>query len=225
MAIRSFILPGDPTPFTPTKLVCVGRNFAAHAREMKSDVPDSPVLFLKPPSAIVSEGETVVRPGISKNVHHEVELTVLFGSTASRVEAADALGHVAGYGVGLDMTLRDIQDEAKKKGLPWAVAKGFDTSAPLSHFVPASQVSDPHQLRLELRVNGEIRQQGSTDHFVFTLPQLIAYASTFFTLERGDILFTGTPEGVGPVKLGDRLEGRLLDLQGNELTSVRVDVR
>jgi acylpyruvate hydrolase len=225
MAIRSFILPGDPTPYTPTKLICVGRNFAAHAREMKSDVPESPVLFLKPPSAIITEGETVIRPNISRNVHHEVELTVLIGSTGARVNAAGALAHIAGYGIGLDMTLRDIQDEAKKRGLPWALPKGFDTSAPLSHFVLASQVRDPHQLRLELRVNGEIRQQGSTENFVFRLPELIAYASTFFTLERGDILFTGTPEGVGPVKEGDRMDCRLLNNDGSVLTSLHVNVR
>ena len=211
--------------FTVGKILCVGRNYAEHAKEMKSDVPGSPVIFLKPPTAIVADGGTVVIPSISKDVHHEVELTVLIGQGGKNIPREFAFEYVAGYGVGLDMTLRDVQAEAKKKSLPWTLAKGFDTSAPLSEFVPASSVKDPHVLDLQLSVNGSVRQKSNTRHFIFQVDELISYISKIITLERGDVLFTGTPEGVAQVKSGDKLKGQLAAPDGTMLTSIVVSVQ
>lgn len=206
------------------KIVCVGRNFAQHAKEMKADLPTTPVLFFKPPSAVIGTGSSVLRPAISLDMHHEVELTVLVGEGGKAIPTERALRHVAGYGVGLDMTLRDVQAEAKKGGLPWALAKGFDTSAPLSTFIPAGRIPDPGRLGIRLSVNGAVRQEGWTRDFLFPLPELISYISRYFTLERGDILFTGTPEGVARVEPGDALAAELLDESGSALTSLSVTI-
>lgn len=221
----SVLLPDNPVPFTPSKLICVGRNYAGHAREMKTDLPKEPVLFLKPPSAIIRSGSTVVKPSPQNDLHHEVELTLLIGRRGSGISEDAALSYVSGYGVGLDMTLRDVQSAAKEQGLPWSVAKGFDTSAPLSDFVPAGLVAEPDRLKIELLVNGELRQQGSTEDLIFPLRRLIAFTSRYFTLERGDILFTGTPEGVASVGSADVLEGALRQADGTLLTSLTVYVQ
>ncbi len=216
---------GGQRSFQVAKIICVGRNYAGHAKEMKADLPTTPVLFLKPPSAIIHDGGHIVIPPISQEMHHEVEMTVLLGKGGKHIPREKALTHIAGFGVGLDMTLRDVQSEAKKKGLPWTLAKGFDTSAPLSGFAPAASVRDPHNLNIELSVNGGARQKGNTGEFIFRLDQLISYISTFFTLEEGDIIFTGTPEGVAQVLPGDVLEARLSDLGGSTLASLTVDLR
>jgi 5-carboxymethyl-2-hydroxymuconate isomerase len=194
---------GSTTHLEVRKIFCIGRNYADHAREMKADIPEAPVFFLKPSTAIIGEGDLIRIPSISKELHHEVEMTVLLGRGGKNILRGNALNLVAGYGIGLDMTLRDVQSEAKKKGLPWTLAKGFDTSAPLSEFVPAQQVSNPHDLDLQLAVNGVTRQQSNTKNFIFKIDELISYISQFFTFEPGDIIFTGTPEGVGPVLPGD----------------------
>ncbi|HTO94955.1 MAG TPA: fumarylacetoacetate hydrolase family protein [Bacteroidota bacterium] len=191
------------------KILCLGRNYPEHAREMNAEIPSTPVVFLKPSSAIVYDGEAIVIPPISSDVHHEIELVVVIGMPARDITPAGAMGCVAGYALGLDMTLRDVQAEAKKKGLPWTVAKGFDTSAPLSSAVRAREVRDPHALTLELRVNGTVRQHAATSAMILRIPEIIAYCSTLFTLEAGDLIFTGTPEGVGRVVHGDRLEARI----------------
>ena len=188
------------------KILCLGRNYPEHAREMKAEVPSTPVLFLKPSTAIVYDGESVVIPPISSDLHHEIELVVVIGRGGRDITADASMEHVAGYAVGLDMTLRDIQAEAKKKGLPWTAAKGFDTSAPLSAAVRARAVGDPHALDMELRVNGTVRQKANTSAMVLRVPAIIAYCSTLFTLEAGDLIFTGTPEGVARVVHGDRLD-------------------
>jgi 2-keto-4-pentenoate hydratase/2-oxohepta-3-ene-1,7-dioic acid hydratase in catechol pathway len=145
-------------------------------------------------------------------MHHEVELVVLIGRPGREIPRERAFEHVGGYGVGLDMTLRDVQANAKKKGLPWSVAKGFDTSAPVSSFVRKEDVADPHNLTLVLEVNGTVRQRSNTRNMVFGVDDIISYLSTVFTLEEGDLVFTGTPEGVGPVQSGDVLEATLEDL-------------
>ncbi len=207
------------------KIFCIGRNYADHAKEMSTPVPESPVFFLKPATAVVPNGGVVSRPAISDDLHHEVEMTVLIGRGGKNISKGNALNHVAGYGIGLDMTLRDIQSEAKKKGLPWTLAKGFDTSAPMSDFVPADQVANPHDLGLRLDVNNISRQQSNTSNFIFKLDELIAYISQFFTLERGDVIFTGTPEGVAPVRSGDVLEARLLSTSNTVLASLKVSVQ
>jgi len=176
---------------------------------MSAPVPESPVVFLKPATAIINDGENVVIPHMSADLHHEVEMVIVIGKQAKNVRVSDAYNYVDGYAVGLDMTLRDVQAEAKKKGLPWTVAKGFDTSAPVSYAVEKEKVANPHSLTLSLKVNGESRQHSSTANMIFKIDFLVSYLSTIFTLEPGDLIFTGTPEGVGPVRAGDVLEAEL----------------
>ncbi len=207
------------------KIVCIGQNYAAHIKEMKAEAPKSPVFFLKPPTAIVYDKGEVVLPSMSNDVHHEVELTVLLGKDGKNIAREKAREHIAGYGVGLDMTLRDVQDAAKKKGLPWTLAKGFDTSAPLSEFVPASRVPDPSSLSLQLTVNGTVRQQSGTNDLIFPVEQLISSISQFITLEAGDVIFTGTPQGVSRVLSGDTLEATLRDRSGTVIASLSVHIR
>jgi 5-carboxymethyl-2-hydroxymuconate isomerase len=213
-------LEGQPRQVAVGKIVGVARNYAEHARELGNPLPEQAVLFIKPASSIVGDGGTVVIPGHSRDCHHEIELAVLIGRAAKDVGETSALDHVAGYGVGLDLTLRDVQAAQKAKGLPWEIAKAFDTSCPLSDFVPAAQVPDPQQLRLRLTVNGELRQDGTSADMLRPVARLISEASAYFTLEPGDILLTGTPAGVGPIKSGDRLEGVI-----EGVGTLRVDVR
>lgn len=201
-------------------IVCVGRNYAEHAREMRSAVPREPVLFLKPSSAYAPEGAPVLVPPYTRDLQHELELGVVVGARARAVPEAAAMDYVAGYALCLDMTARDVQDECKRQGLPWTLAKGFTSSCPVSAFVPKARVPDPHRLRLWLRVNGELRQQGDTAAMLFSVPYLVSYVSRVLTLEEGDLLLTGTPEGVGPVKEGDRIEA---GIEG--VVSMRCEVR
>ncbi len=191
------------TKLTAGKIVCLGRNYVEHAKEMKADIPGEPVLFLKPSTAILADGGTIIVPHFSHELHHEVELVALVTKGGSRIPRPDAISHIGGYAVGLDMTLRDVQANAKQKGLPWAVSKGFDTSAPLSSFVARNAVPDPHNLTISLAVNGTLKQHSTTRNMIFRLDEVLAYISTIFTLEPGDLIFTGTPEGVGPVQPGD----------------------
>ncbi len=185
------------------KIVCLARNYAEHARELGNETPAAPVLFMKPATAIIDDGGTVRIPSYSRECHHEVELALLVGKTAKDVAPEAAMAHVAGYGVAIDMTLRDVQNQLKSKGLPWEIAKGFDTSCPLSEFVPAAGVADPGNLRLTLTVNGEIRQDGCTSDMIHTIEKIISYVSGIFTLQPGDVILTGTPAGVGAVVAGD----------------------
>ncbi len=212
--------PGTGEAAPAGTLLCIGRNYARHAAEMKSDVPTRPMVFLKPASALVRTGEAVVLPPASQDVHHEVELVACIGTGGKNIAEEDALAHVAGYAVGLDMTARDLQSAAKEKGHPWLVAKGFDTFAPLGPLVPASEVADPQALEIALTVNGETRQHGRTCDMIFSVARLIAYCSQIFTLAPGDLLYTGTPEGVGPVAAGDELEATVTGLP-----PLRVSVR
>lgn len=211
-------------PIAVPKILCIGRNYAEHAKEMKAELSTAPVFFLKPSTALVGDGEAVRIPSISNDLHHEVELTVLIGTGGRQIREREARQHIAGFGVGLDMTLRDVQADAKKKGLPWALAKGFDTSAPVSTFIPADRVPDVTALRLELMVNGQVRQRGSLSDLLFPVERLIAYLSQFVTLEPGDIIFTGTPEGVAQVVPGDSLDAALW-LGTASLARLRVSVR
>lgn len=198
-------LPTAGQTLRPGKILCIGKNYARHAAEMQSAVPEQPMVFLKPTTALVPDGGAVVIPPPSNDVHHEVELVAVIGRAGKNIPEADALAYVDGYAVGLDMTARDIQQRAKEKGHPWSVAKGFDTFAPLGALVPAAEVGDPHDLTIRLTINGEVRQVGHTGDMVFSVAHLIVFCSTIFTLEPGDLLYTGTPEGVGPVAPGDRL--------------------
>jgi len=191
------------------KIVCIGRNYAEHIKELGNQMPDKPVIFIKPASSLVSSGGTVVIPGYSDDCHHEIELAVLIGKTAKDVTAETALDYVSGYAVALDLTLRDVQGVQKSKGLPWEIAKVFDTSCPLSDFVPKSQVDNPQELQLKLTVSGEVRQNGNTRDMMRSIAELIAATSSYFTLEEGDVLLTGTPSGVGRIVSGDRLEASI----------------
>jgi len=215
--MHDLILKSSHTTLPVGKMLCLGKNYERHAREMGGDVPIEPVVFLKPSTALLHGGGTVHIPAISDDLHHEVELVVVIGETARNVSEDEAMRHVLGYAVGLDMTLRDVQSRAKGRGEPWAVAKGFDTSAPISEVVSADRIADPHHLTLMLRVNGEVRQQGSTADMILKIPYLISYLSRIFTLERGDCIFTGTPEGVGRVVSGDRLEAEIEGVVGVEV--------
>ena len=197
------ILTGTNKEFPIGKIVCLARNYAEHAKELGNETPAAPVLFMKPASSVIGDGDTVRIPAYSQECHYEVELAVLIGTEARNVSADAALEYVAGYGVGIDMTLRDVQNSLKAKGLPWEIAKGFDTSCPLSDFVPASAVADPHALNLKLAVNGEGRQDGTSSDMINRIPQIIAHISGIFTLDPGDVILTGTPAGVGQVRAGD----------------------
>jgi 2-keto-4-pentenoate hydratase/2-oxohepta-3-ene-1,7-dioic acid hydratase in catechol pathway len=217
--VHAFTVRGRAEPVAAGKIIALGRNYRAHAREMGQTGPDEPpLLFFKPASALVPDGGQVIRPRFSISLHHEVELVVAIGRGGRDIPAARAFEHVLGYAVGLDMTLRDVQSEAKRRGHPWAVAKGFDTSAPLSPVVPAAEAGDPEALAVALRVNGELRQQGRAADMILRLPEVVAYVSSIFTLEEGDLVFTGTPEGVGEVYPGDVLEATLAGLTRLEVT-------
>ncbi len=204
---------------SPSKILCIGRNYAAHAREMAAEVPAEPMVFLKPPSALIGTGGTVVIPRQTREVHHEVELVAVIGRGGKDIDEAVALDHVAGYAMGLDLTARDIQAAAKAAGAPWTVAKGFDTFAPLGPVTPAGVVGDPQAIEISLTVKGDVRQRGRTSDMMFPVARLVAYLSTVFTLEEGDLIYTGTPEGVGPIRAGD-----VLVAEGTGLEDLRVDV-
>lgn len=211
-------LKGTEKSYRVGKIVCLGRNYVDHIRELGNQVPDRPVLFIKPASSIIGAGEQVIIPPYSRECHHEVELAVLIGRRAKELSEESAMEYVAGYGVAIDLTLRDVQDELKKKGFPWEVAKGFDTACPLSDFVPADQVADPHDLRLIMQVNGEVRQDGSTAWMMRRIPQILREITAVFTLDEGDVVLTGTPAGVSAVRSGDRLRAEIQGVGSLEVT-------
>ena len=210
MTTRKLI--GTNQQFTIGKIVCLARNYAEHAKELGNETPAAPVLFMKPASSVIADGEAVKIPAYSQECHYEVELAVLIGKQCRGVAAENAMEHVAGYGVAIDMTLRDVQNQLKAKGLPWEIAKGFDTSCPLTDFVPAAVIIDPHALRLKLAVNGEGRQDGNSSDMIHRVPQILAYISAIFTLDPGDVILTGTPAGVGPVRAGDVMTAEIASI-------------
>ncbi|MEX0912062.1 MAG: fumarylacetoacetate hydrolase family protein [Gemmatimonadota bacterium] len=185
----------------PSKIVCVGRNYVEHARELGNTVPDEPLIFLKPPSSLIAEGEAIELPEQSQQVEHEGEIAVVIGRRARKVSAADAYGVVAGYVALNDVTARDLQ----RKDDQWTRAKGFDTFCPMGTMKPADQV-DPERLEVICRVNGEVRQQGRAEEMAFSIPVLIEYITAVMTLEPGDVIATGTPSGIGPLMPGDTVE-------------------
>jgi len=190
------------------RIYCVGRNYSAHAREMGHD-PDRepPFYFMKPADAVVADTDSILYPPRTMDFHHEIELVVAIGGSGSNIKLNQALGHVFGYAVGIDFTRRDLQKEAKKHGRPWDTAKGFDQSAPVSAIHPASDIGHPSSGRIWLAVNGEERQIGDLNELIWDVAESVAELSTLFRLEPGDLIFTGTPAGVGPVKVGDRITG------------------
>ncbi len=191
------------------KILCIGRNYVDHIRELGNETPSAPVVFMKPASSVIGEGGEIVIPAYSANCHHEAELALLVGHGGKNIPEVEALASLAGYGVAIDLTLRDVQDELKKKGLPWDIAKGFDTACPLSEFVPAERVGDPQQLTIIMTVNGEERQHGSTALMINPVANIISHLSTIFTLEPGDVILTGTPAGVSRIAPGDTLRAEI----------------
>lgn len=201
----------DGMPVNVTNIFCIGRNYAAHIKELGNQQEAEPIVFLKPLSALSFEKQAICLPDWSHDIQYEAELVVLIGKSGKHIEKKDAFSHVAGYGLGLDLTARDHQTRAKAAGLPWTLCKGFDQSACLSRFIPASALPTPEDTWFSLSVNGERRQLGKTTFMLFDLPTLIAYLSKVFTLSQGDLIFTGTPEGVSTLFPGDHLLLKLED--------------
>ena len=209
MAYRHRYLDGSPLDLPVGKIVCIGRNYLDHIRELGNAVPETPILFMKPATALVELADPIVLPTGRGACHHEVELAVLIEQTLRNADAASARQAIAGYGIALDLTLRELQDSLKKKSQPWEVAKAFDGACPLSPFLHPAELPEPQATELALWVNGTPRQQGNTAHMMVGIFDLMAYISSHFTLQPGDVVLTGTPAGVGPLAAGDTLELRL----------------
>jgi len=190
-------------------IICVGRNYAAHAEELGNEVPKFPLIFLKPTSSFIHSGENIIMPDYSNEMHHEIELVLLIGSTIKNANFLEAEKAIIGYAVGLDMTLRDIQLKLKEKGHPWTLAKGFDTSAVVSDFILKTDYVLNNNETITLSVNGELRQDSSLSLMLFNPAEIVKFLSSKMTLGKGDIIFTGTPKGVNKVELNDKLFGKI----------------
>ena len=194
------------------KLVCLARTYKKHADEMKSELPINPIIFLKPPSSVIFNGDSIIKPKMSKCIHHEVEMGIIISKKCKNVSKDDALNFVLGYNLCLDITARDIQSEFKKRGWPWGISKGFDTIAPISEVVLKDEINDPHNLDILLEVNGKLKQKSNTKNMIFSIGEIIEYISKIMTLEKGDLIMTGTPEGVGEIFKGDIITAQLGNL-------------
>jgi fumarylpyruvate hydrolase len=197
---------GSAALFPVRRILCVGRNYAAHRREMGGDDREPPFFFAKPADAVVTGGHAAAYPTVTANLHHEIELVLAIGADGADVPVAEALDLVWGYAVGVDLTRRDLQNAAKDKGQPWDASKGFDASAPISAIRPADKVGDPRG-RIWLAVNGQVRQDAKVADMIWNAAEIVAQASKLWRLEAGDLIFTGTPEGVGPLARGDKVTG------------------
>ncbi len=193
------------------KIICIGRNYSEHIKELGNEVPDEPVIFLKPDSAVLIRNNPFYYPSFTKEIDYEAELVVCICKLGKNIEEKFAHKYYEEIGVGIDFTARDLQRKAKEKGLPWTLAKGFNGSAPISEFVPKSNFSDINAIGFSLKQNGELKQQGNSSMMLHKIDQIISYVSKFFTLKKGDLIFTGTPAGVGTIKVGDKLEVFLED--------------
>ena len=187
------------------KIICIGRNYAEHAKEMKADLSTEPVFFMKPDTALLKD-EDFYFPEFTKDLHHEIELVIKISKAGKHIEEQFAHKYYDEIGLGIDFTARDIQAKCKEKGLPWEKAKAFDNSAPIGKFVNKSTL-DLNNIQFELKINGNSKQVGHVNDMIFSFDKIISYVSQFVSLKVGDLIFTGTPEGVGPVKIGDKLEG------------------
>ncbi len=188
------------------KIICIGRNYVDHARELNNPVPKRPVFFMKPDSALVIRNRPFFYPEFSKDVHHELEVVLKISKLGRSIQEKFASKYYTELALGIDFTARDLQAEMKSKGLPWEIAKAFDYSAPVSKFYPVSDFKNIHQLDFSLKLNGEEVQNGNTRDMIFNFEKIIAYVSQFVTLKTGDLIYTGTPAGVGPVQINDHLE-------------------
>ena len=190
------------------KIFCIGRNYLEHAKELNNAVPTKPLIFMKPPTALLLENKPFYYPDFTKNLHHEIEVVLKISKNGKAIQPEFAHRYYDKIGLGIDFTARDVQDELKAKGQPWEIAKGFDSSAVLSDFVDLKDF-DKTNISFQLYKNGEIVQKGTTKDLIFSFDTVVSYISQFFTLQQGDLIYTGTPEGVGAVKIGDKLEGFL----------------
>jgi fumarylpyruvate hydrolase len=217
-ATPAVAIKGRSDLFPVHRIYCVGRNYADHVREMGGNPErEPPIFFAKPADAVVPNNARIPYPSRTKNFHHEIELVVAIGKGGRDIAAAQALEHVFGYAVGNDLTRRDLQSESKDNGRPWDTSKGFDRSAVISAIVPAAQSGHLRTGRIWLKVNGQMRQQANLSELIWSVPEIIAELSTFFELQPGDLIYTGTPAGVGALKQGDRIEGGIDGL--DELTT------
>ncbi len=206
----AFIVDIDTEEKIPvSKIICVGRNYAAHAKEMGTRPDGEPVLFFKPPSALLHQGEPIPYPSYTSNLHHEVELGIVMAKGGKQIPLEQVREHIYGYVLALDLTLRDRQDEAKKEGWPWAICKGFDGSLPVSRVVRCDDLESIGRMDIKLWVNKKLRQSSDTGQMIHSVQELINYTSGFFTLERGDLILTGTPAGVSSIRPGDVIEAEL----------------
>ncbi|MGN6398784.1 MAG: fumarylacetoacetate hydrolase family protein [Mucilaginibacter sp.] len=191
------------------KIIAIGRNYAEHAKELNNPVPGVPVIFMKPETALLKDNKPFYHPEFSEDIHHEIEIVIKISKEGKHISEQFAQNYFEEVGLGVDFTARDIQSKHKEKGLPWELAKAFDGSAPISSFVPKTQFADLKNISFRLDVNGETRQQGNTSFMLFSFEYIIAFVSKYITLKKGDLIYTGTPQGVGKVNIGDRLEGYL----------------
>ncbi|MFC2101799.1 fumarylacetoacetate hydrolase family protein [Bacteroidota bacterium] len=201
------------------KIICIGRNYHAHIKELGNEVPAEPVFFFKPDTSLLIRNRPFYYPEFSSDIHYEAELVLKICKVGKNIQPKFAHTYYDKVGIGIDFTARDIQDRAKQKGLPWFTAKGFDHSAPVSTFLPKSDFPDPKNINFSLNLNGETVQQGNTSLMIHSFDDILVQASRFVTLRTGDLLFTGTPAGVGPVKIGDLLEGYI---EGNLMLKCNV---
>lgn len=197
------------------KIICIGRNYAKHAKELNNPIPSQPVVFMKPPSALLVNDKPLYYPEFTKNLHYEVEVVLKIGKNGRHVQPEFASGYYTEVALGIDFTARDVQARCKEKGHPWEIAKGFDNSAVLSPFVDIAQV-DRKAIEFRLAKNGETVQHGNTKDMLFSFDDIIVYVSKYFKLQMGDMIYTGTPAGVGPVQIGDKLEGFMTLSKGEQ---------
>ena len=208
--LPSVAVAGETARFPVRRIYCVGRNYAAHTREMGGDpTREDPFFFAKPADAVVPDGTTLPYPPATRNLHHEIELVVALGGGGANLAADKVMDLVYGYAVGLDMTRRDLQNTAKAGGKPWDMGKGFDRSAPIGAIRPAARIGHPAKGAIWVKVNGQVRQSGDLADMIWSVPETLAYLSGLVELAPGDLIFTGTPEGVGPVVAGDLVEGHV----------------
>lgn len=193
------------------KIICVGRNYAAHAAELGNEVPEDPILFMKPPSALLVNNKPLYYPEFTSDLHYEGELVLKICKNGKYVAPEFAAAYYEEIAFGFDFTARDLQAACKRSGRPWEISKGFDNSAALSKFIPIASLANPGQVTFRTVLNGNVVQEGNTRDLIFSFEQVISYASRFFKIQTGDLIFTGTPSGVGPVKIGDILEGYIED--------------
>ncbi|MDI9864545.1 MULTISPECIES: fumarylacetoacetate hydrolase family protein [Bacteroidota] len=193
------------------KILCIGRNYAEHIAELQNERPSEPVIFIKPDTALLRDNEPFYIPDFSNDLHYEVEIVLKINKMGKNIEAKFASKYYDEIGIGIDFTARDVQAKLKEKGLPWEKAKGFNGSAPISGFFPKSEIADMNNLNFRLEINNEIRQNGNTSMMLWNFDEIIAEISKYFTLKTGDLIFTGTPAGVGAVKIGDRLTAYIED--------------